>query len=173
MKSFVLPFVLVASVAAAQEGERKAPTIQKVETAGAAVYFLDLPWGPQTFSMMEKGADSFYTKRTWPFARLEAKKPVTLGQTKLAAGNYALVFHPNQGEGMALEVLKIADGEFLQPGNAMTKTPQGESIHKEPASFETVAETLPALQISLDKAKDGQALVVRYGDPKLTRELKL
>ena len=173
MKSLLLPFALVASVAVAQEGERKPPAIQKVETAGAAVYFLDLPWGPQTFGMMEKGADSFYTKRTWPFARLEAKKPLTLGGAKLAAGNYALVFHPNQGQGMALEVLKIADGEFLQAGNAMTKTPEGQSVHKEPATFEATADTLPALAISLDKAKDGQTLVVRYGNRKLTRDIKL
>ncbi len=165
MKSLLLPFALVASVAVAQEGERKPPAIQKVETAGAAVYFLDLPWGPQTFAMMEKG--------TWPFARLEAKKPLTLGNAKLAAGNYALVFHPNQGQGMALEVLKVADGEFLQAGNAMTKTPEGQSVHKEPASFEATQDTLPALAISLDKAKDGQTLVVRYGNRKLTRDIKL
>jgi hypothetical protein len=173
MKKLVLPLLLVASVAAAQEMvEKKAPTIHKAETAGATVYYLNIPWGPVTFGAMEKGADSANVRRTWAFARIETSKPATLGAAKLAPGNYALVFHPNQGKGMALEVLKIAAGEFLEAGNPRVATPAGESVHKEPITFET-AESVAALALSIDTQKDGQQLVIRYGDRKLARALKL
>jgi len=174
MKKLVLAFLLAASVTPAQEMvEKKAPTIHQVETKGATVYFLNIPWGPVTFGAMEKGGDTPNTRRTWPFARIETTKPATLGSAKLAPGNYALVFHPNQGQGMSLEVLKIAAGEFLEPGNARTPTPAGESVHKEPISFEDAPETVPALALSVEKEKAGQMLVIRYGDRKLARALEL
>jgi len=151
------------------------PVIEKktATTGGVTVHFLTIPWGPNTFAAMEHGGDSFYAKRTWPFARMETKVPVTLEATTLPPGNYALVFHPNTADnkGMSLEVRKILVEEFLVPGNVMTKTPEGETVSRSAAAFETVAETVPALALDLQAGGRGASLVIRYGDRKLAKEL--
>ena len=163
----------VPQQAGAPEADR--PVIEKktATTGGVTVHFLTIPWGPNTFAAMEQGGDSFYAKRTWPFARLETKVPVTLEATTLPPGHYALVFHPNTADnkGMSLEVRKIAVEEFLVPGNVMTKTPEGETMSRSAASFETVAETVPALALELKAGGQGASLVIRYGDKRLAKEL--
>lgn len=177
----ILPLVLAVSVfafpwpqqAAAPEAERPAIEKKAVSAGGVTVHFLTIPWGPNTFAAMERGGESFYAKRTWPFARMETTVPVTIEGTKLLPGNYALVFHPNtpDNKGMSLEVRKIAVPEFLVPGNVMTKTPEGETAATSSAAFETVAETAPVLALELLAAKDRASLSIRYGDRKLVKTL--
>ena len=156
-------------------GGAEHPVIEKktATAGGVTVHFLTIPWGPNTFAAMEKGGESFYAKRTWPFARMQTTVPVTLEATTLPPGNYALVFHPNtpDDKGMSLEVRKIQVEEFLVPGNVMTKTPEGETVTRTGASFETVAETAPALALGLQSTAKGATLVIRYGDRKLAKEL--
>ena len=159
-----------ASIVTAQEASDV--KIHHSEAGGVSVRFLNIPWGPQTFSAMEHPGDGFYSDRTWPFTRLESKVAVSIGETDLPAGNYALVFHPNKGQGMVLEAVKIAAGEFLQEGNIMTKTPEGDSVYKSPAIFELVDETLPALEVSLVADDDEIRLRVAYGNRRLQRTLK-
>ncbi len=157
--------------AQAPAAERPPVVIRSVEAPGAKVFYQNLPWGPQTFATMESASDSFYNKRSWPFARLETSAAFKLGATALPAGNYALVFVPASSEqpAMSLQVLKVAPGEFFQAGNPMTKTPAGESVHSEPVSFERAGETVPALDLSLADTKDGFTLGVAYGDRRLSR----
>ena len=121
---------------------------------------------------MEHPGDGFYSNRSWPFARLESDVAVSIGEAELPAGNYALVFHPNKGQGMSLEAVKIAPGEFLQTGNIMTKTPDGESVYKTLAIFEIVEDTLPALDVSLEAVGAEINLRVAYGNRRLQRTLK-
>jgi hypothetical protein len=176
----VVPVLAQVPAAPAGPSAQPAPTpvpitIQSVEAAGVSVYFLNLPWGPQTFAAMERPGDSFYNKRTWPFARMETKGPVTLEGTRIPAGNYALVFHPNgpDNQGMALEVRKIEVPEFLQAGNAMTRTPEGETLYRAPVRFDTTTSTAPSLKVELVPGKGALGLRVQYGDRVLTRDLKL
>jgi hypothetical protein len=124
---------------------------------------------------MERGGESYYAKRTWPFARLETTKPASIEGTKIPPGNYALVFHPNTPDqkGMSLEVRKIDVPEFLVPGNVMTRTPEGEEVARVPTAFETGGETVPALLVELQPRDGGARLVIRYGDRRLTKELGL
>ena len=137
---------------------------------------LSIPWGPNTFAAMESAGDSFYNKRTWAFARLETKAPLTLYGAAIPAGNYALVFHPNttENKGMSLEVRKIAVPEFLEAGNVMTPTPAGETIWKAPIRFQTAADVAAALKVDLTGPANGKlSLVVRYGDRTLVKEFGL
>lgn len=147
--------------------------IHVVEAGGAKLFFQNLPWGPQTFATMESASDSFYNKRSWPFARLETGAPLTLDGTRLPPGNYALVFNPASVEhpAMSLEVLKIEAGEFFQAGNPMTRTPAGESVFKAPVTFARAAETMPALDVTLSPSEGGLALEVAYGDRRLSKKL--
>jgi hypothetical protein len=123
---------------------------------------------------MERGEDSYYNRRSWPFARMETHAALTLDGTRVAPGNYALVFHPNGADkkGMSLELRKIDVPEFLQPGNAMTPTPAGETVYRAPVAFTTESETVPTLALSLAESKGAVGLEVRYGNRKLTKELK-
>lgn len=148
-------------------------TIRTVEAAGVKVHFQNLPWGPLTFATMESASDSFYNKRSWPFARLETSVPVTLDGTRVSPGNYALVFNPASVEhpAMSLEVLKVAPGEFFQAGNPMTRTPAGESVFKAPIAFDRASETVPALEVALGEAEGGLSLDVAYGDRRLSKKL--
>jgi hypothetical protein len=137
---------------------------------------LTIPWGPNTFAEMERPSDSSYNNRTWAFARLETKAPLTLYGAAIPAGNYALVFHPNttESKGMSLEVRKIAVAEFLETGNVMTATPAGETIWKAPIRFQTGADVAPALKVDISGPVNGKlSLVVRYGDRTLVKEFGL
>jgi hypothetical protein len=165
---------LHARQAPAPAAERPAVALRSLDAAGAKLVYQSLPWGPQTFATMESASDSFYNKRSWPFARLETSAALKLGATPLPPGNYALVFVPASSEqpGMRLQVLKVAAGEFFQAGNPMTRTPQGESVHTEPVTFERAAETVPALELSLDDAPGGLTLKVAYGDRRLSRRFE-
>ena len=155
------------------EPARPAIERQSAKAGKVTIHYLTIPWGPNTFAAMEKGGDSFYAKRTWPFARMETRAWVTIEGTRVPTGNYALVFHPNTADnkGMTFEVRKIRVAEFLEPGNVMTRTPEGETVVKVPIQFDTVEETVPALSIDLAPAKGGASLVIRYGDRQLTRTL--
>lgn len=170
--------VLAAAPLVAQEpspGPSRAPVaIQSVSADGVTVFFQNVPWGPQTFATMESASDSFYNKRTWPFARLETQLALTLDGTRLAPGNYALVFHPAGVErpAMSLELLKIAPGEFFQSGNPMTRTPQGESVFRAPVAFDKAAETVAALRLTLAAESGALTLGVAYGDRRLSRTFK-
>jgi hypothetical protein len=179
LAALALPAAAQAPASPASPSAQPTPTpvpitIQSVEAAGVSVHFLNIPWGPQTFAAMERPGDSFYNKRSWPFARMESKVAVTLDGKKIPPGNYALVFHPNgpSNEGMGLEVRRIEVAEFLQAGNAMTRTPEGETIYRAPVRFDTTTSTAPALKIDLSPQKGALGLRVQYGDRVLTRDLQ-
>jgi len=166
MTTLALVLALAQAAAPAEEAKRPAITIQTVEAPGVQVFHLNMPWGPETFAAMERPGEGFYNRRSWPFARMETTKPLKIVDTALPAGNYALVFHPNtpEDEGMTLEVRKIAPGEFLQNGNVMTRTPEGETVWRAPVTFEAGDATLPALEIGLTPGSGDLRLDVRYGD---------
>jgi hypothetical protein len=54
----------------------------------------------------------------------------------------------------------------------MAPAPEGKTVLRVPARFETVADTAPALAIALDPGKGVTSLTVRYGDRRLVKELK-
>lgn len=145
---------------------RRAITIHTVETPGVEVFYLNLPWGPETFAAMERPGEGYYNRRSWPFARMKTAEPLKIGETELPAGNFALVFHPNtpKDDGMSFEVRKIPPGEFLQQGNVMTRTPEGETLWRATVNFESAASTVPNLEIGIVPGEGGVRLDVRYGD---------
>jgi len=172
--SLALAILAQAEVPAPAEPKRPPIVIQSAASGAIGVHYLNIPWGPNTFAGMEKAADGFYNKRAWPFARLETKSASTIDGKSLPPGNYALLFHPNtlENAGMSLEVRRIAEGEFLQPGNVMTPAPEGETMLRIPVRFETVPDTAPALAIGLLPGKNATSLTVRYGDRRLVKELR-
>jgi hypothetical protein len=171
-RAVVLALLATASVAA-QEPTPAPIVIRTATVPGVELRFLSLPWGPETLAMMERGEESYYTKRTWPFARLTTSVPMALDGTALAPGNYALVLHPNDpsNRGLSLEVLKIAPGEFLQQGNPLTRTPPGQSVYKAPVRFETAERNATVLDVELEPSADAVLIRVHYGNRILEKEL--
>ena len=165
-----LAMILLLAPTPQAEG-RPSITIETVQADGVTVTHLTMPWGPETFAAMERPGEGFYNRRSWPFARMETSEPLTIGDVALPPGNYALVFHPNTPDdaGMSLEVRRIAPGEFLQAGNVMTRTPDGETLWKAPVVFETVDTTAPSLAIRVLPADAGFTLEVHYGDRQTRR----
>ena len=171
--------VALVTLMAAQEtpppesSRKPAITIQTVGGPGLKLFYLNAPWGPNTFAAMERPGTGFYNTRTWPFARLETTRAITIEGTAVAPGNYALVFHPNTSDdkGMTLELRKLSVPEFLQPGNVMTPTPEGETAWRGPVRFDRAESTEPALRIDLTPQMTGTRLLIRYGDRRLEREL--
>jgi hypothetical protein len=141
-------------------------TIHTAEAPGVQVFFMNLPWGPGTFAAMERPGKGFYNRRSWPFARMETTDALRVGDTELPPGNYALVFHPNTPDdtGMSLEVRKIPPGEFLRPGNVMTRTPEGETLWQGPARFEIAEKTVPALEVGITREEQSVKIDVHYGN---------
>ena len=173
----IAPLVIalaLAQAAPAEEAARKpAITIQTASAPGLKVFYLNAPWGPNTFAAMERAGDGFYNTRTWPFARLETTRPVSIQGTSVPAGNYALVFHPNTADdkGMSVELRKLSVPEFLQPGNVMAAAPEGPTVWRAPVRFDRAETTEPALKIDLAPHMAGTKLVVKYGDRRLVRDL--
>jgi hypothetical protein len=149
-------------------------TIHTAEAPGVQIFYLNIPWGPETFAAMERPGEGCHNRRSWPFARMETTKALRIEKTRLPAGNYALVFHPNtpKDEGMSLEVRKIAPGEFLQAGNVMTRTPEGETLWQAPVAFDTAQQRVAALEIEVQPAAKGVTLAVRYGDRRTGKQFE-
>jgi hypothetical protein len=143
-----------------------AVTRQEARSPDADVFYLRIPWGPNTFAEMESPGDSYYNRRSWPFARIVTKRPLRLDGTDIPVGNHALVLHPNtpQNGGLSLEVRQIDVPEFLEEGNVMTRTTEGRTVWRGPVRFDTATDTTPALTIAILPAKDGFRLRVQYGN---------
>jgi hypothetical protein len=178
--SLLVSLLLLAQAAPAPNGAAepetaaRAVTRQEAESPDADVFYLRIPWGPNTFAEMESPSDSFYNRRSWPFARMETKRPLVLGGTEIPVGNYALVLHPNtpKDEGLVLEVRQIDVPEFLEEGNVMTRTPEGRTLWQGPVRFDTAADTTPALAIGILPAKRALRLRIQYGNRVTVEELR-
>jgi hypothetical protein len=168
---------LVTPLLAAQGEEASPPprlALTSVEAPAVTLFYVTLPWAPYTFDEMERPGDSFYNKRAWPFARLSTAAPLELEGTRIPAGNYALVLHPNTPEnrGLHLELRRIQVAEFLEPGNALTPAPEGETLWRGPIRFERDERVAPALELELLPAPEAVSLLIRYGDRRLTKTLR-
>jgi hypothetical protein len=170
----LLPAAPAPDDAAAPTDGRPSISIHKSETPDAEVFYLSIPWGPNTFAAMENPGESFYNRRSWPFARLMTKTAFKLDGVEIPAGNNALVFHPNTPDdaGMSLEVRRIEVPEFLEEGNAMTRTPEGQTIWRAPVRFDTAAGTTPALKVEILPEPGGFRLKVQYGDRWTSKEFR-
>lgn len=159
----------VPTVAVAQAPGRE---IRKDKVAGAEVEFVDHPWRPDVFAVLESGEAMPGGKRAWAFARLTTSWFLSIGGTVLMPGRYVLVLTPKTGDlPMTLELRRGDGREVFADLTAMATPVGGETVYKSPANFAAGSEPVPTLDITLAGWSDGIALTVRYGNRKLTREL--
>ncbi|MBZ5551772.1 MAG: hypothetical protein LAO21_03550 [Acidobacteriia bacterium] len=136
-----------------------------------AVSYLNFPWGEVTFSYIEHGTKgTYYGERTWPFAQLDTKIPLTFEGTKLNPGQFALVIIPGEDvKPMTLSVVQFDGPTFVKPGNIFSPAPKGNLVYKKDVSFSTVDTVFDHMKIELASTGQGFDLIVNYGNRRLTK----
>ncbi|MDD5544536.1 MAG: hypothetical protein PHX83_15325 [Acidobacteriia bacterium] len=183
MKKIVVLMLIVAlfllvKFTAAQTREQttiQTATFAKGPLADAVtVSYLNFPWGEVTFSTIEKGTKgSYYGERTWPFAQMDNKVPLTFEGTKLIPGQYALVITPGgENKPMSLSVVPFEGPTFLKAGNIFSTAPKGEAVYTKDISFDTVDALADHMKIDLAPTASGFDLVLNYGNRKLTKSFE-
>jgi hypothetical protein len=141
---------------------------------GIEVRYVDYHWQPALFEAMAKGAsDVPEARRNWVVARVILNaRPMTLGNARVSVGNYALALWPNlDGKGMAVELRRV-DMRVVYPNlNAMAPAPQGKTVYKGPATFETESPLASRLAVAVAEAEGKVVLTLRYGDRRLSLTL--
>lgn len=179
-KVFAEMIVIVLLVSGGWAQTREQTTIQtthvdlgKVKDAVTFSY-LNLPWGEKSFSYIEHGTkDSYYGERTWPFAQMDTKVPLSIEGTKLEPGQYALIITPGaENKSMTLSVVKFEGATFLKPGNIFAPTPKGTSLYTKDVGFPMVDDLVDHMKIDVPVTKKGFDMVVNYGNRKLVKSFQ-
>ncbi len=135
------------------------------------IAYLNFPWGQVTFSYIEHGTkDTYYGERSWPFAQLDTKIPLTLEGTKIAPGQYALVIGPGgDAKPMTLSLIQFDGPTFLKAGNVFSPAPKGTTIYSKDITFQTVDASFDHMKIDAAPTAQGFDLVVNYGNRRLVK----
>jgi hypothetical protein len=159
---------LAAAASSAQQQPASDLSVHSDKQPGIQMRFVDFHWRPELFEAMEKGGSTIpEAKRNWLLARIITEAPFTLEGTKVPVGNYALALWPNlDGKGLSLELRRVDMRLVLEP-NAFAPAPNGETVYKGPARFETTTETAPRLNAKLVGGDKAVTLEVRYGNRRL------
>ncbi|HEX9136181.1 MAG TPA: hypothetical protein VF905_04445 [Nitrospirota bacterium] len=173
----VLLFLLAFLVKMGPAQTREQTTLQTANLDVAtikdavAVSYLNFPWGEVTFSYIEHGTKgTYYGERTWPFAQLDTKIPLTLEGAKINPGQFALVIIPGEDvKPMTLSVVQFDGPTFIKPGNVFAPAPKGNVIYKKDVSFSTVDALFDHMKIDLASTGQGFDLIVNYGNRRLTK----
>lgn len=138
---------------------------------GIEVHFVDFHWRPELFDAMEKGGSQMpEAQRNWMLARVVTEMPFTIEKGKLEPGSYVLALWPNlDGKGMAIELRRVNMATIVAR-NVIATAPEGQTMVKVPARFETVTEA-PRLAIGLSEQTGVVTLEVRYGNRRLPLKL--
>jgi hypothetical protein len=178
MKRFAALFFLLAilaKVGPAQTREQTTVQTASLDLASTkeavAVTYLNFPWGEVTFSYIEHGTKgTYYGERTWPFAQLDTKTPLTLEGSKLSPGQYALIIVPGEdAKPMTLSVVQFDGPPFVKPGNVFSPAPKGNVVYKKDVTFSTVDALFDHMKIDLASTGQGFDLNVNYGNRRLTK----
>jgi hypothetical protein len=178
MKRLAMSFFLLAILAMVSSAQtREQTTLQNASLDLASikeavtVTYLNFPWGEVTFSYIEHGTKgTYYGERTWPFAQLDTKIPLTLEGSKLTPGQYALIIVPGEeAKPMTLSVVQFEGATFVKPGNVFSPAPHGNAVYKKDVTFSTVDALLDHMKIDLLSTGQGFDLMVNYGNRRLTK----
>src|SRR5262245_37886306 len=168
------PFLIawVALAQAAQQQPATDLTLHTIKQPGIELRFVDFHWRPELFEGMERGGSTIpEAQRNWMLARIVTTEWFKAGGTKVRPANYALALWPNlDGKGLAIELRDVDMRTVLAP-NVIATAPEGKTVYKARARFETTTETAPRLDIQLVEGESVVNVVVRYGNRKLALPL--
>ena len=163
----------LALMLAPQAGIPKEPAkdlfMKSQKAPGVELRFVDYHWHPAMFDAFEKGANVPEAKRNWVIARvvLDAR-PLSIGGTRVAVGNYALALWPNlDGKGLAIEIRRVDMRELYPNLNALAPAPKGETVYTTNVVFEKVSPTAERMDMTLADAAGKVPLTINWGDRRL------
>ena len=167
MTSFLMAWVALGQVA--QPPPATDLTLHTIKQPGIELRFVDFHWRPELLEAMEKGGGTIpEAQRNWMLARIVTTEPFKVEGTRVRAGNYALALWPNlDGKGLALELRDVDMRTVLEP-NVIAPAPNGKTIYKGPARFETTTDMAPRLNIQLIEGAGVVSVALRYGNRKLS-----
>jgi hypothetical protein len=170
MKTMAVALLTLALPAQTPMQPAKDLFMHSAKVPGVEIRFVDYHWQPALFEAMEKGSRTIpEATRNWVVARVILDdRPLTLGSSRLAVGNYGLVLWPNlDGKGMAVEMRRIDMRELYPDVNAIAPAPRGETAFKGPVTFEAGSPLAPRFDIATGSEADKVTLTVSYGDRRL------
>ena len=164
-----LPVAVVFALAVPAFGQQLQPatdlSVQHEKLPGIGVAYANWHWRPDLFAEMEKGGSKVpEAQRNWFVLKLVNDGPLTIGGTKLPASNYGVALWPNTGgKGLAFEIRKIDMRRVMSP-DPFAPLPEGETVWKGPANFETVADTAERFSVSAAENAGKVTFTIRYGN---------
>jgi hypothetical protein len=171
MKTMALALLALALPVQIPKEPAKDLFLHSAKAPGVEIRFVDYHWQPALWDAMEQGSKTVpEATRNWVVVRVILDdRPLTLGTSRLAVGNYGLLLWPNlDGKGMAIEMRRIDMREVFPDVNAIAPAARGETAFKGPVTFEKgqpMAERFDVAMASDDPAK--VTLTIRYGDRRL------
>jgi hypothetical protein len=170
MPSFALAVLALTMQAQVPKEPANDLFMHSAQVPGMEIRFVDYHWQPALFEAMEKGDPAVpEATRNWVVVRvILTTRPLTLGDKRLAVGNYALALWPNlDGKGMQIEMRRVDMREVYPDVNAIAPAPKGETFYKAPAPFEPASPEAPRFDVTLAEGDGKIVLTIRYGNRKL------
>lgn len=170
----LLAVAVLATASSFAQDKRKLTTVQTASAKPVEVRYLNLPWGPVTFSYLEEGGNQYYSTRTWPLAHLKLNGKASFNGKTLNPGDYVVVISPKGVEqAMSLSISSFkpdASGTFLKAGNVFSDTPKDAvEVTKKAVTFTKGNEMSDELKIEVAPSKKGEiSMKIHYGDRLLT-----
>jgi hypothetical protein len=158
---------MLAVTALAQIQPASDLSLRSEKVQGIEVRYADWHWWPDLFAQMEKGGGTTpEAKRNWMLFRLVNQSALTLEGKVVPASNYGLAVWPNlDGKGMMFELRRVDMRDVYIKGlNVFGPLPEGTTIWKGPANFETVSDTAERCSISLAEDSGKVNVTIRYGN---------
>jgi hypothetical protein len=140
-------------------------SVHNEKLPGIEVRFVDWHWRPELFAAMEKsGSKVPEAQRNWGVLRLVNDGALTIEKTRLRAGNYGVALWPSKdGQGLSFEIREI-DMRLVYAPDPFAPLPDGKTMWKGPANFETVSDTAERFVASLAEDAGKVNVTIRYGN---------
>jgi hypothetical protein len=165
MKMAFAALLLAAPTVAPQIQPASDLTVHNEKVPSIELRYVDWHWRADLFAEMEKGGSKMpEAQRNWGLFRLLNSSPLTFQGKKITASNYGFALWPNMGgKGMMFELRQIDMRRVLEP-NVFGPLPEGQTIWKGPANFETVSDTVDRLSVTLAEDAGKVNVTIRYGN---------
>jgi hypothetical protein len=165
MRLAIAAFLLAAPTVGPQIQPATDLSVHTEKLPSIEVRFVDWHWRPELFAEMETGKGKTpEAKRNWGLFRMMSDAPMTFQGKSLTASNYGFALWPNlDGKGMMFELRRIDMRRVLEP-NAFAALPEGDTMWKGPATFETVPDIAERLSVSLADDAGKVNVTIRYGN---------
>jgi hypothetical protein len=167
MKLTIAAAMIALAVPAAGQQAKPATdlSVHNEKVPGVEVRFVDWHWRPELFAAMEKGGSKApEAQRNWGVLRLVNEDALTIEKTRLRAGNYGVALWPSKdAQGLTFEIREIDMRRVYAP-DAFAPLPEGKTMWKGPAKFETVPDTAERFTVSLAEEAGKVNVTIRYGN---------